>query len=173
MCLVYCKKYIGGNGVEVWDATDDSHVNALRDSNYICSIFPTFHGMNDKSRLWWRSVTGEMPSSLSVTQEVNESVWYPGSSAVANYWEMHTNARDYAHQQYKCTTSEANRKQNVICMQEVQLKWNPALSNWSTVVRDFGHWGDKVYPGCNQVREGKKSTFETPSYMELRTTSLY
>ncbi len=178
---VYCRAYLGGNGVRVWDPLDPTHVAAFTSGELICDMFVTSRlmrdSLDDNKRTWWRSLTGRMPSSMSVTRDVAQLVWYQGCEAFSQFWQLHTDAKDYFDDTYRCSATNeagnpADRKANVICMQELQMKWSPADGKYSHIVQDKGHWGEKVYPGCGRVRAGDGS-FEIPEYLALNTTSLH
>lgn len=173
---VFCESYIGGNGVGVWNPNNEYELESYKSGELIRDMFVTQGPMNKAATAtYWLSMTGFMPTSLNTTNEVGEMVWYEGCSAYSNFWNWRTDARtDYGIQSQFRPTSESERKSNVICMQEVQIKWDPANHRWDleNAVVDAGHWGEYVYPGCGKVRAGLKATFEHPNYMPTKSIGM-
>jgi hypothetical protein len=175
---VFCDEYVGGNGVEPWDALDDSHMTAYSCNQFICDMFVTLvpQMSTDKEVYNWRSLTGRMPSSLNVSQDVADRMWYPGCTAVSSYWKFQTDVGSYGSstkKPYQAYVPRAEtRKQNVICMQELQLRWDPHKRDFLDLIEDCGHWGSNVYPGCGLVRNGQKTYFDVPFYKPTKQMSL-
>lgn len=50
---------------------------------------------------------------------------------------------------------------NDLCWQGHQMNWDAATMNgFTTITKNTGHWGPKVYPGCGQVRSGQIKYFD-------------
>jgi len=160
----------------VWDPLDPEHVDAYTAGNMMCDMFVTLLPMKqdtNATKSFWKSLTGVMPHSLGVTAYVNDIVYYEGCEAVAAHWNW-KDASDYSSQRYRITNDnvESNAKFNVICMQEVQFKYDPSTDKYSNCTEDQGHWGNKIYTGCGAVRKGLATHLETPWYHQTKTIQL-
>jgi hypothetical protein len=177
---VYCESYIGGWGVQVWDPLDTGAVQDYADGKMSADMFVTIRPMKDQNLTKWRSLCGFMPKSMGVSGDVNQLVWYPGSHAVSTFWGFCTESGangDYAGQgsigsRYVVGVNQMERKMNMVCMQGVQLKWEPSTKGFTTVVLDAGHWGDKIGVGARSVVDGHKLCFDEPFYSTSKVVQL-
>lgn len=171
---VFCNAYLGGNGVETWDPLSEDHVQSFGSGNLICDVFVTVNLMAIAPTTTWRSVTGTLPRALGVSEDVAEAMLYPGCDAFASFWKMSGDVIDTsATARYHALPSNiAERKFNVVCMQELQLRWDPREKRMSSLTPDAGHFGDRVYPGCGLVRKGHAQGFEVPWYATTRSITL-
>jgi len=53
---------------------------------------------------------------------------------------------------------------NTVCFQGHQSMYNPSNKMMDLVIKNTGHWGDRVYPGCGKVRQGMSKVLEPVSY---------
>lgn len=168
---VYCNEYVQGNGTEVWNPFDETHMSEYTSGNLICDVFVTVQFMKDTGsvRSTWRSITGQMPRSMSVDASVDNLVFFPGCAAFTEYWSISPNGPD--RERYRADGSN-DSKSNVICMQELQLRYDPSERKYSSVTRDSGHFGPNVYAGCGDVRSGGECKFEVPFYSQIKSMSL-
>ncbi len=176
---VFCRRYQGGNDMNVWNPFSIAHKNDYRDGRMgTASMFITLGLMNQsKPYAFWLSMTGVMPSSLNVDKAVARGVAYPGANAFSSHWGFGADNGDGLVQstrnQYSCTPNQLERKFNVICMQEVQINiYNSMDPSKPIVYMDKGHWGDRVYEGCSAVREGRKMHLDIPSYHDIKAFTL-
>lgn len=175
---VWSNDYLGGCGVRLWNPLDEAHLNALRDQNYIADIFVTLVPQNktQSEQLFWRSMTGRMPDSLSVEADINTLVDYEGARGLTHMWHFRTNGVNYGQTNFGAyragEDTKLQRACNVICMQEFQLKFNPSNSHYDLHTEEKGHWGSNVYAGCGQVRAGRKQGFEIPRWNSINSITL-
>jgi hypothetical protein len=161
---IYSTGYFGGNGPDVWDACDEDDVSGFADNVMARDIFVTYQAMNEsgsngKNSSSWRSLTGIMPSSYSVSSDVNEKMHYPGCAGVAQMWGWKTDNIDFNDRSYHAMLSDHGNRSNVICFQDFQIRSTGSGGFEST--REAGHWGPHVYEGCGVVRDGKSHSFDT------------
>jgi hypothetical protein len=57
--------------------------------------------------------------------------------------------------------------QNTVCFQGHQSMYNPATSMYDVVIKNTGHWGERVYPGCGKVRQGMSKELAAPNYNNI------
>lgn len=171
---VYCRQYLGGNGVRVADPLNPSHTSAYHSGTIPFDAFVTLTPLNAVNRHErWRCITGsDLPTSLSAAPEVAETMAYPGAAGFAQFWQMQCSGRTYLSSQYRCAADVSDRKLNVICRQMMIMKYNPQTKANDRATLDAGHWGPQVYPGCGQVRNGRGFHLLPPTYMPTKTTSL-
>lgn len=174
---VYCDKYLGGNGVQIWDPLNEEHTNAYRDGEMICDAFVTLSAMKDSGASaqssFWTSLTGKVPKSLNASAGVNDMMHFPGAAGFTSFWGFVTDAHDFADRTYRANQEAADRKQNVICMREFQIRYDPETKRMDHFTRDAGMWGACIYEGCGKVICGQQtSIFQTPSYHEVKVVSL-
>ena len=160
-----------------WDPLNEDHQTYYADLDLnAADQFVTQVPMRDtygaSASFSWRSMTGVCPASLSAAPDVDDKMWYPGCTAVKDYWGWNTNGKTYGETRYQCTNRAIDRKQNVICMQELQLKYDPTTQQRSHVVEDRGHWGPNVGPGMLATINGDQMTFRVPFYNQTKVMSL-
>lgn len=177
---VYCSGYVGGWGVSVWDPLDDYHSDQYSDSHLEHDCFitlgPMYHTTSGDQETSWRSLTGVVPDSLHAREDVHEMMKYPGCKAIANHWHWLTNAKDYGQGQnveYKIAVDPTERKQNVLCFQAAQMKWNMHDGDFTKVVTDEGHWGQDIDKGIRNVLDGTSPMIKKAFYNGGRQTELY
>lgn len=160
---VYCRKYIGGKGISAWNATNEHHLRDYADGNMRCDIFVSYVPMNAaETTTNWLSMAGRMPASLGATEDVNRLMHYPGCEALARHWKWNTDARNYDADEdvYRVCIGNDERKFNVICFQELQIRYDPLEGRYSHVVTNKGHWGEDEAPGAARVWNGNQRCFD-------------
>ena len=164
---VYCKKYLGGNGVDVWNPLSSDQVNSYKQNKLTRDIFVTMGPMNRAvTSTSWLSMSGKMPSSLAVDAEVAKLVWYPGCTGLATYWDWQTDMKNYANSQYKSEFESGERRFNFICLQEFMKKYDPATGTHSRFVESMDHWGKgNTYPCRRDVLDGHAALFSNPGQL--------
>lgn len=172
---IYSNDYLGGNGVGVWDPFSDYDLENFKDGDMNKSIFVTLGLMRKAiTTTPWLSFTGRMPDSMSVTQEVQDLVYYDGCNAVAQFWNYPTDSSNYgSNTAYIANPAMSNssraRKSNVICFGDYRGSYDPQTKRWSQHDLPQGHWGrDSCYPGAALVMRGKKMYFEIPDYAQTK-----
>ena len=56
---------------------------------------------------------------------------------------------------------------NTVVFQGHQALYNPHNSLFDLVVKNTGHWGDRVYPGCGKIRSGMAKALESVYYNNI------
>ena len=171
--------YIGGAGHSVWDSTNDHHINSYKNGSLIRDMFVVMIWMkNANPDSWWLSLSGKMPSSLSVEKNVDDMVYYPGCRAYSDFWGWSTDSVDYLtkDRRFVCTVpgshSDATRKYNMITCDEGRFDYMPGVGfeHWHD---EHGHWGKELYAGCGLVWGGQAAGhLITPSYIHQNAMSL-
>jgi hypothetical protein len=163
--------------VGIWDGLSENHMAQYKSSNLIRDMFVTIGPMNKATtQTTWLSMAGKMPSTLNVSGEVNDIMWYEGCHAWASYWNWNAEAINYTDAKKYSAVQDVQpetRRFNVICMQELQMQFDPMSRQFSRPTTDKGHWGENVYPGCGKIRSGTSgATFTVPGYIQQRVTGL-
>lgn len=55
----------------------------------------------------------------------------------------------------------------VLVSQGHQSMYNPSNGLMDLVIKNTGHWGDRVYPGCGKVRTGMAKLLEPVYYSNV------
>lgn len=169
--------YLGGAGVSVWNPLNDAEVNQYKEGNIIRDMFVVLWPMNrarSASSFPWLTITGVMPSSLSVAPEVNAAMWYEGCTAWSRFWGWNADALEYKSRKYSASAAvdEEARRYNVLTFQGLQIKYIPE-KGWEGIILNKGPWGENVYPGCGKVRAGQTAgILVTPGYIDKRVVTL-
>ena len=48
-----------------------------------------------------------------------------------------------------------------------QALYNPQSQLFDLVIKNTGHWGDRVYPGCGKMRSGMSKVLEPVYYNNI------
>jgi hypothetical protein len=177
---VFCAGYLGGNGMRPWNPTSNRHLQMFKDGRMQeYAIFTTLGPMNRAiPNTSWLSMSGTMPSRLNASRLVQDEMRYQGHTAVSRMWGFNPENAVVAsgEERYSAENNDMARKYNVICMQELQIQYEPTGTGgdgcWKKVTIDQGHWGEKVYPGCGKVYTCDETFLNTPSYIQTKTTAL-
>jgi hypothetical protein len=177
---IYCAGYDSGAGVAVWDPLNQAHVRANSDAAVVCDMYVTLVPMcaTTSDTQTWRSCTGECPMSLQATNEVSRAMWYEGCTAVSEQWGWKTSGKLYGTQAVTGAGSYdesgvPGHQQNVICMQQFQMRYDPIARDYTKVTIDAGHWGPQVYEGMKKVINGHAGVFEHAWYSKTKSIGLH
>lgn len=133
---IYCSRPVGGNGRASWDPNNKDHTAAYKNHQLsTASCFWTFVRQNQSDCHWWQSMTGTLPSSIPGDETVKSRIEWDGASGFANHWNYGNGGADHSPDQpFKWRTDKNDRRHNVICIQDFQMKYDPSEGRYSDVV---------------------------------------
>lgn len=156
---LFCQKYLGGMGVEFWQADHYKASNNRRAKSIICApLPPNFKKIEQKIDGRGRWYT-EMRLGL-VTQERYDQPLYPGAGRINYLFGFADEAR---------STKQSNTRKtgvNFVMWQGVEFYYNTTTNSWDDYTVESGSFGPWVYPGCGQVRNGHAMYLEKPDYIK-------
>lgn len=172
---VFSKKSLGGNGATSWDPCNAKHTAEFTANNMgMASCFWTFVAQNKVEQThWWLSLTGVLPSHIPGNASVQGSIKWEGCGGFAKHWGYHAHylTDNSVDKPFDWRNRPTDRKHNVICMQDFQLKYSPDTGNHTDLILNAGHWGENAcYPGARKVMDGITRAFAIPDYVPIKRT---
>lgn len=166
-CIV--KSYNGGNGHLVWDATDEDDVEEYRNGALHKDIHfvPIFMDQTVDSN--HMDATGRFHKDIGADDQTQKATFYPTAAIYADFWGWNQDTLNLTDASYN---NVRPARENTIMFQEHQSMYNPGSGSFDLYVRDKGHWGDRVYPGCGRVRRGLESYLKPVKYDNTSTVAL-
>lgn len=133
---IYCTRAVGGSGRASWDPNNPTHTAAYKNHQLsTASCFWTFAPQDRADCHWWQSLTGALPASMPGDNNVADRLKWPGASGFAAHWNYSTGGSDHSvNMPFKWRTDRNDRKHNVICVQDFQMKYDPMEKRYSDVV---------------------------------------
>jgi hypothetical protein len=154
---MYCKKYLGGMGVEFWSPTAYKNATSRRDRSIICApVPPNFKKVEKRIDMRGRWYT-EHTMGL-VTKERYDKPLYPGAGRMCHNFGLYDASR---------RDKQSNRGRiaaQFVCAQGMEWYFNPITGQFDDFTTEKSPFGNKVYPGCGQVRNGELMFLEDPAY---------
>jgi hypothetical protein len=154
---MYCKKYLGGMGVEFWSPTAYKNATSRRDRSIICApVPPNFKKVEKRIDMRGRWYT-EHTMGL-VTKERYDKPLYPGAGRMCHNFGLYDASR---------RDKQSNRGRiaaQFVCAQGMEWYFNPITGQFDDFTTEKSPFGNKVYPGCGQVRNGEMMFLEDPAY---------
>lgn len=151
---IYCRKYIGGAGTQVWDALDSLDVEDYRIGNRSCDLFVIPIHISGHVNIKQFDITGNYHPALSASKAATEFTRYHGHEIISKHWGWRNqkNPLDAAYFQ------DASPNMNTIVYQDHQVGYNPSTGKFENIISNKGHWGPSVYDGCGKTRSGGQGT---------------
>ncbi len=167
---VYCKAYLGGAGHAIWDPCSNQDRQDYRSNELVKDIFLVAVLINYRQDNWHMDITGAYSTNLQVNSSCNEKTLYETAAMYSELWGW-GNPTDPTIAGYY---SYGVPKTNTIVFQEHESAWNHGLKKFAPYKINKGHWGDRVYPGCGQVRRGtakylRPCNYDGTSYFSIGT----
>lgn len=147
---VYCRDYLGGNGSKIWDPLENSDVEDYRTNNLIRDMFLIAIPINWKTDSFHLDITGKYHPSLCADEEANLNTLFPNAEIYADWWGWR-NVKDPMDRSYG---SDIAPRFNTLCFQAHEGMYNYGSGDFTRIITEKGHWGDRIYPGCGRVRQG-------------------
>ncbi len=135
---VYSRDSLGGGGASSWDPCNPTHTAEFAAHHLgLASCFWTF--VTNRKAVdthWWRSLTGVMPPHIPVEKSVADDVKWEGCGGFQRHWgyAAHYMTDHSLHKRYVGNNNMADRKHNVICMQDFQMKYTSATNSYSELI---------------------------------------
>ncbi len=161
---VFCKKYVGGAGVQCWKYSADDREkykngNVEDRSVFICFVpaawVPTKNTID---------ITGRYdPSIVQSAGKDSGNMQWPTANAYSKYWGWNHGAQspntwlDYI--------NNGNRRINTICAQDMQRLYDVGSGKMDLVIENKGHWGPLSVPGAAKIRRGAARSLPNQSQL--------
>lgn len=143
-------RYVGGNGDTFWNIHNSNHVADYGEGKYFtASIFAVPVRINRAIPHWVYDITNRFNRYLGTTPEVCKErsleIW-----AAAWGW-----IQDSSNPLERPAIPHDDVQQlNTIVFSANQQLYDHHTGRLDIYVRGRGHWGDREYPGCGEVRRG-------------------
>ena len=156
--------YIGGNGTEFFTEYQDmeDYNNGVENQRHK-SIFAMLAPYSDVEYNNPVDITGRYSGDTHALN-VDERLQFASAPFYRKLWNWGQHGQ-VAPGRSKFETPDA--AQNTVCFQGHQAMYNPQSSMFDVVIKNTGHWGDRVYPGCGKVRQGMQKVFEPVQYKNV------
>lgn len=153
---VYCRRYIGGNGVQIWDPLNPIDVsiynNPSSQNKHHKHIFLVPEWMHrDHDSTWLRDITGKFPDAMDGTAHEKRATEYSVASVLQHIWQW-SNSLCFQPDSYDAL-ARAQPRHNTVVAQDHQGLWD-GKGGYTRVIRNQGAWGSNVYDGVRRHREG-------------------
>ena len=107
-------------------------------------------------------ITGRLPNDRAAS--AGSGLHYATAPFYKHYWQFdNQNFGDGNAPHYH---ANANRV-NTIVYQGHQSMYSVSDRTHNLVIKNTGHWGDRVYPGCGKIRNGFAKALEPVSYTNI------
>jgi transcription termination factor NusB len=152
----YVNDYLGGNGSSFWDAMDEQDRADFNLGVAAHDIIVIPIPVNSTTSRRHVSMSGRYSSQLNASEDLQELLDYdfPTLKAAAAYWGFVDSYQSITAQH----TPVANSLRNMLLFQEHQLLYRYQGKNkgdFGFAVRETGHWGETVFPGCAKIHRGQ------------------
>jgi hypothetical protein len=163
------KNYLGGNGHNVWDATNPADVEEYKNGDLTKDIHfvPVLMSHNvDANHI---DATGRYHASIGANDDAQRMTHYDAAPIYAEFWGWSHEAINLLDASY---SNVRVARENTIMFQDHQSMYNSGSGAFDLYVRAKGHWGDRVYPGCGRVRRGLESWLKPVKYDNTSTIAI-
>jgi hypothetical protein len=154
---LFCKRYLGGLGVEFW--TPDAYQNAS--SRRMRSIMAVMVPAQTKRLEPKLDVRGRWYTEQKmglVSEERFSRPLYPGAARANAIWGWYDQGRRDRH------TGRDRVPANYVVWQGHEWYYNPKSGLFDDFTPEQGNFGYKVYAGCGKVRNGALKYLTDPGY---------
>jgi len=164
---VFCRQYLGGNGLQVWDPLNPEDIAMYRSSA---------PGTDTKRDMFVRlidyyseytnnvmDITGIFPLEVKCTDKEAMECSYSASKVLCETWGWE-NARCMEPDTYKNRVEYVPRF-NTIMMQDHVGRWD-GNGKYTNIIRNAGAWAQRIYDGCSRERCGGTLTKDFPVLMK-------
>jgi hypothetical protein len=152
--------YIGGNGTEWFKTMNDMEDYTSGVKVRHKSIFAMLAPYSDVEYPNPIDITGQYSGDCQALN-VDGKLHYASAPFYRHLWNWGSQGT-VPMGRNKFDTPDA--VMNTVCFQGHQSMFNPGTSMFDVVIKNTGHWGDRVYPGCGKVRSGMQKTFDAVNY---------
>jgi hypothetical protein len=156
--------YVGGCGSRFFtnqkNMEDYSNGNTQRHASIFAMLAPYMSSEYNNPI----DITGAYSGDLHPLGVDDTGLHYASAGFYKAYWNWSENSAPLAGRSKFDTPDSAF---NTICFQGHQSMYNPSNSMFDLVIKNTGHWGDRVYPGCGKVRQGMSKVLEPVHYNNI------
>ena len=155
--------YIGGDGTEFFASDHDMDEYNCGTKNRHKSIFAMLAPYSDIEYANPIDLTGKYSGDCQALN-TDSKLHYATSPFYKKLWNWGGNGNAPSGRSRFETPDAA---MNTVCFQGHQSMYNPSNSMMDVVIKNTGHWGDRVYPGCGKVRQGMSKMFDHVNYNNI------
>jgi hypothetical protein len=154
--------YVGGDGTAFFEEQSDYENFCNGGTGRHKSIFAMLAPYSSSEYANPIDITGRYSGNLAPLNDPDVSKLHFASAQFYSWlWNWSEQSAD---QPSRCHFDSADATPNSLCFQGHQSMYNPSNSMFDLVVKNTGHWGDRVYPGCGKVRQGMNKLLEPVYY---------
>jgi hypothetical protein len=162
---VFCHKYLGGMGAEFWESANDYLKNA--NDRSAKSIIAWAMPWRTKKPRPVIDARGKFYTEyrLQLVDQAFHLKWcFPGALRLAALLQWY-DPKGKGSRGANRSAQREQRNMNFICWQGVQMDFSPLTKGLTDVTPEQGNMGNKVYPGCGEVRNGEAKYLRSPEYL--------
>lgn len=158
---IVSRGYIGGDGVSMWDALNDTHVADFHKRDGVrCDIIYAPVLANWSPPHIVMDVTGEFPSSLNPSADAQDATSYESAKLICDHWKIGhrtemSRLRSPSYHESIVQTSFGSSITPTVALREGQLYYNHREEGFSNKTTDHTHWGPNLGPHTAHVRAGR------------------
>lgn len=154
---VFCRAYVGGNGVEVWDPLNEEDIDAYTGTanriQFHKHMFVVPEWMHkDHSAITYRDITGQFPEALDGNAKEKDACAYSTAAVLCETWKW-TNEYAAGPDNYETASRRLPRHNTIVC-QDWQRMYD-GNGGYTRVKSNKGVWSNSaIYDGCSADRSG-------------------
>ena len=155
--------YVGGAGSRFFNCKE--HMEEYEDGmkGRHCSIFAMLAPYSSQEYNNPIDMTGRYSGDLAPLTD-SPDLHYASAAFYKAVWHWNEEVTPMpGHAKFDSMDSSGN----TVCFQGHQSMYNPSNKMMDLVIKNTGHWGDRVYPGCGKVRQGMSKVLDPVSYNNI------
>jgi len=149
----FCRKYVRGNGLSVFDPLNPTDIDEYVSKHQINhDVFFAPIPANYRSPSYILDISGSFHSAHHASLKAQRCTQYPSAQIMSATWgfkHVDPNPTSTAWKDEK-----ALPKYNTLCFQASQDNYDHARKAWSARTVSRGHFGPNEYDGVRDVRDG-------------------
>ena len=159
---IFAMGYVGGDDCNFFKETDDYRsfmTTYVPNRSLFACMVP--YGNRDYDNPM--DITGQLPNDTSPSASDGRPQ-YETAQFYKSYWNFDNSSYvDGSAPHYHATAGRAN----TVCYQGHQSMYSIQDRTFNLVIKNTGHWSDRVYPGCGKVRNGFSKALEPVQYNNI------
>jgi hypothetical protein len=169
---VFCKDYYGGNGTKVYDNLSPADYTQYMNGSAPKDIHLIPRWANFRMKQPYFDITGEYHPRLPANEFEKEGTKYEVVEEMVKRWQFKKMGNDWdprsTNYKSRHQVRMSGSRMNTICHQAVQKEYSHRAGggSWSKIVREAGHWGAQVGPGCRAARTGNGLYIPKQAYLD-------
>jgi len=164
---MFATGYVGGNDTTFFKHSND-YKTYLSGGDNFASIFAMIAPYSSQEYANPMDISGSFRgprAPLNTQNEYDEScAHFSTANFYQKYWNWQT---DEFHSDEDSRFQCGSGTSNTMMFQGHQALYNPQSQLFDLVIKNTGHWGDRVYPGCGKMRSGMSKVLEPVYYNNI------